>query len=347
MANPITFEVYLRYVRQQSATRKEARAVQAWLADPINESLALEWLHQYAQLLEQEEGIAEGMPDFELIQDKLLRQLGLIPAQQKLPLTQKWSYWAAAAVLLIGLLTGSFWLWRTGLQAPALATLTTAEGERRTVQLPDGSRVKLNGHSTLRYAANLDKQGVREVWLDGEGFFAVQHLPDHRRFVVHTTAGFNVEVLGTQFTVYRRRAQARVVLLSGKVRVDFADQARSKEVILKPGELLETRDAQPRLIVHKAVKVAPYASWKDDRLVFDDTPLAEVATRLSDTYGVPVVVADPALAQRRITGSFPVGELDDMLLVLEKSFHLTVRRDQKQVILSSHPTSFSDEKNKY
>jgi transmembrane sensor len=212
--------------------------------------------------------------------------------------------------------------------------VATAYGEQRTVQLPDGSLVKLNSHSRLRYAPAVAKNRVREVWLDGEGFFSVKHMPDNQRFVVHTTAGFSVEVLGTQFTVLRRQARAQVVLLTGKVRVDFDDKTRSQEVLLKPGELLETSDTQPERIVHKAVKVAPYSAWKDGKLVFDETPMAEVATRLSDTYGIRVVVQDPDLAQRRISGTFPVSDLDATLLVLEKSFHLTVRRTPQQITLS-------------
>lgn len=344
MTDSVTFEAYLRYTRRQSSP-VEAQAVRAWLADPANALLAEQWMQRRTELLEQEEGEANEMPGFEAMQDRLLHQLGLEPALPETRQPNRWPRWVAAAAVLIGILMGGTWLWQTNYTAPALTKQSTSYGEVRTVQLPDGSTVKLNGHSTLQYADNLDQQGVREVWLEGEAFFAVRHLSTHRRFVVHTTAGFNVEVLGTQFTVYRRRQQARVVLLSGKVRVDFADSARSAEVILKPGELLETQDKQPQRIVHKAVKVAPYAAWKDNKLVFDETSVAEVATRLSDTYGVQVVVADSALSQRRLSGSFPAGELNAALRALEKSFHLTARHEHNQIMLStqripqSHPKS--------
>ncbi|UOG77322.1 FecR domain-containing protein (plasmid) [Hymenobacter tibetensis] len=344
MTNSVTFEAYLRYTRRQSSP-EEARAVRAWLSDPANALLAEQWMQWRTELLEQGEGEATEMPDFEVMQDRLLQQLGLEPAEPELPQLNWWPRWAAAAAVLIGVLLGGTWLWNANHTAPRLTKITTAYGEVRTVQLPDGSTVKLNGHSTLHYANNLKQQGIREVWLEGEAFFAVRHLPTHRRFVVHTTAGFNVEVLGTQFTVYRRRQQARVVLLSGKVRVDFADSMRQAEVILKPGELLETQDKEPQRMVHKAVRVAPYAAWKDNKLVFDETSVAEVATRLSDTYGVHVVVADSTLSQRRLSGSFPAGELNAALQALEKSFHLTARREQNRITLStqrlssSHPNS--------
>jgi transmembrane sensor len=334
------FDTYLRHARRQ-ATPAEDRAVQAWLANPANAPLARKWMQQHADLLEQEDGPAEEMPDFEAVQAELMAKLGLTPAQPHKQRLIRWPYWVSAAVLLIGLMTGGAWLWQAKHSMPVLTTVATAYGELRTVQLPDGSTVKMNGHSTLRYAADLSTQSQREVWLDGEGYFSVKHLADNRRFVVHTTAGLQVEVLGTQFTVYRRHEQARVVLLTGKVRVDFADPARRREVVLKPGELLETFDAPPRRIEHKAVNTALYASWADNKLVFDETSLADVATRLSDTYGVAVSVAPPALSQYKVSGTFPVGNLEAVLQFLEKSFPLTIQRQPKQVIISANPSTIA------
>jgi transmembrane sensor len=338
MSTPVDFEAYLRYLRRESSPA-ETRAVLAWLAQPTNALVAQHWMTQYAHMLEHEQRLTQDTPDFDHMQAALLEQLGLAPDQIEAEVQKRsppWRRWVAAAAVLVGVAAGGGWLWQTQLVTPALTQLTTPYGRTRMVRLPDGSTVTLNSHSTLRYAPNLGREGVREVWLDGEAYFAVKHLPDHQRFVVRTTAGFKVEVLGTKFTVYRRHEQARVVLLSGKVKVDFADSTRSNDVVLRPGELVETWDVQPRQVLHKAVNTAPYAAWKDDKLVFDGTTVAEVATRLSDTYGVAVVVENPALNQRKISGTFPVGELDAVLELLEKSFQLSVRRQRNQLILSDH-----------
>jgi ferric-dicitrate binding protein FerR (iron transport regulator) len=339
---PVDFEAYLRYSRGESSPQ-EARAVRQWLAQPANSLLAQHWMSRFAEMLEREDALPLATPSIERLESRLFRQLGFATEQPTAPEVSEpesmarplWYRWAAAAAVLV-MMAGGGWLWQYQQgQATSAAGgyYATAYGETSTVYLPDGSEVKLNSHSTLRYANNLLDGKAREVWLDGEGYFSIKHLPDNRRFIVHTTAGLNVEVLGTKFTVFRRRAQARVVLLSGKVRVDFADSSKRKPVILKPGELLETRDAQPK-VVHKAVRVDTYAAWKDDKLVFDETPVAEVATRLSDTYGVKIIVATPALNQRTVTGTFPAGELNTVLQVLEKSFKLTVERQQNQIVLS-------------
>jgi transmembrane sensor len=216
---------------------------------------------------------------------------------------------------------------------------TTAYGQTRRVQLPDGSSVTLNGHSSLRYPAAWAPGKPREVWLDGEAYFAVQHQADNQRFLVHTQAGFNVEVLGTKFTVSRRRNMGRVVLLSGKVRVSFNDR-QQPDVLLKPGELVETRETQPAepvVTAYRAVHTAPYASWKDAELVLDETTIAELAARLQDTYGLQVVVATPELNQRKVTGTVPVHDLDVLLQSLEEAFHLQATRQGNRLTLTEQP----------
>ncbi|RZK51738.1 MAG: DUF4974 domain-containing protein [Hymenobacter sp.] len=151
-----------------------------------------------------------------------------------------------------------------------------------------------------------------------------------------SSPGFSVEVLGTKFTVSRRRDQGRVVLLAGKVRVNFEDRQRP-DVLLKPGELVETREvqpAQPIVTAYRTVHTAPYASWKDAELVLDETTIAELANRLKDTYGLDVVVATPGLNQRRVTGTVPVRDLDVLLQSLEEAFHLRATRQGNRLTLT-------------
>jgi ferric-dicitrate binding protein FerR (iron transport regulator) len=243
-----------------------------------------------------------------------------------------WRRWAAAAGLA-ATLGGGGWAYYTAHRAPASLAISTAFGQTRALTLPDGSQVKLNGHSTLRYAATWLPDQPREVWLDGEGFFAVQHTATNQRFLVHTTAGLQVEVLGTKFVVARRRDQTRVVLLQGKVRVEF-DEHQRPDVILHPGELVETTDDQPGLTTHKKVHTAPYAAWKDDQLVLDETSIAELATRLHDTYGLDVAVTTPELNRRRVTGTVPVSDLPTLLQALEETFHLQATRQGNRLTLA-------------
>lgn len=316
-----------------TATAAEAAAVRAWLAQPANQLLTQHWMQLHWEALADAPALAPDLPD-EPDYEALLRRtrLHLVPAAPRRQPAPLWPRWAAAATLAAAVAGGS-WVFFTAHRAPAPLAVATPYGQTRTLALPDGSQVTLNGHSTLRYAATWLPDQPREVWLDGEGFFSVQHMANNQRFLVHTTAGLQVEVLGTKFVVARRRDQTRVVLLSGKVRVEFDDHQRP-DVLLRPGELVETTDDQPALLTHKKVRTAPYAAWKDAQLVLDETSIAELATRLHDTYGLEVLVTTPELNRRRVTGTVPVSDLPVLLQALEETFHLQATRQGNRLTLA-------------
>jgi ferric-dicitrate binding protein FerR (iron transport regulator) len=336
MSPAITQELFTAYV-QGTASAADAATVRAWLTQPANQLLAQYWMGQHWEELAAQPAAPADAPDFEALLGQVHGRLGLGQSRRLPVAAPAWRRWAAAAAVAGTVLGGgSWWLYNQRQAAAPAQQIATAYGQTRTVQLPDGSSVVLNGHSTLRYPETWAAGKPREVWLDGEAYFSVQHQTDNQRFLVHTTAGFNVEVLGTKFTVSRRRDQGRVVLLSGKVRVHF-DNRQQPDVILKPGELVETREvqpAQPVVTAYRAVRTAPYASWKDAQLVLDETSIAELATRLQDTYGLEVVVATPELNQRRVTGTVPVRDLTVLLQSLEEIFHLQATRQGNRLTLT-------------
>ncbi|MBJ6143202.1 FecR family protein [Hymenobacter sp. BT559] len=336
MSPAITQELFTAYV-QGTASAADAATVRAWLTQPANQLLAQYWMGQHWEELAAQPAAPADAPDFEALLGQVHGRLSLGQSRRLPVAAPAWRRWAAAAAVAGTVLGGgSWWLYNQRPVAAPAQQIATAYGQTRTVQLPDGSSVVLNGHSTLRYPETWAAGKPREVWLDGEAYFSVQHQADNQRFLVHTKAGFNVEVLGTKFTVSRRRDQGRVVLLSGKVRVHF-DNRQQPDVILKPGELVETREvqpAQPVVTTYRTVRTAPYASWKDAQLVLDETSIAELATRLQDTYGLEVVVATPELNQRRVTGTVPVRDLTVLLQSLEEIFHLQATRQGNRLTLT-------------
>ena len=338
MTLDVTQALVTAYV-QGTATPAEADAVRAWLAQPVNQLLANYWMQQDWEALATDLPLAATTD--EPTADELLALLRprLIAPVAYRRAAPGWRRWAAAAALAGTVATGG-WLYYAQHRAAPVAALhvTTGFGQTRTLTLSDGSRVTLNGHSHLRYAATWAPGQPREVWLDGEGYFAIQHTADNQRFLVHTDAGVQVDVLGTRFVVARRRAHTRVVLLQGKVRVEFEDR-QQPDVLMNPGELVETQDAatpnsRPVLVAHERVHTAPYAAWKDAELVLDETTIADLANRLHDTYGLDVVVTNPELNRRRVTGTVPVGELEVLLQALQETFHLRITRQGNRLMLA-------------
>jgi transmembrane sensor len=338
MLADVTEELFYKYLNG-TATAAEAELVRAWLARPAHQLLAQHWMQQHWEGLSLTPAPAAEAPNYNALLSSLHQRLGF---DQKTPMylvprvVPLWRRWAAAAAV-VGTVAGGWMLYQQ--RGPAPQEVATKYGQMRVVKLPDGSEVTLNGHSKLRYATQWSPNRPREVWLDGEGYFSVTHQANNQRFLVHTQAGFNVEVLGTQFTVCRRRDQARVVLVSGKVRVDFDDQR--PDLTMRPGDLVETRDAVPGAVVRQ-VRTAPYAAWKDSRLVLDETTIAELATRLQDTYGIEVVVATPELNQRKVTGAMAVRDLDVVLQALEETFDLKATRNGNRITLADNSPADSN-----
>jgi len=211
------------------------------------------------------------------------------------------------------------------------AVIETKYGERRTIVLPDESTVVLNGNSKLKYSKNWSGQQIREVWIEGEGFFAVQHTKSHQKFVVHTGEGLNVEVLGTKFNVKSREHGSEVLLTEGKVKLNV-DNTESP-VYLNPGELATVKKNQ---LSKRVVEGIQYTSWVRSKLVFDKTQLFELAQILQDTYGMKVSFQDEGLKQRQLSGEISSASADDILFAIAETFNIKVTKmDDKSVILSS------------
>ena len=210
------------------------------------------------------------------------------------------------------------------------AVIETKYGERRTIVLPDESTVVLNGNSKLKYSKNWSGQ-IREVWIDGEGFFAVQHTKSHQKFVVHTREGLSVEVLGTKFNVKSREHGSEVLLTEGKVKLNV-DNTESP-VYLNPGELATVKENQ---LSKRVVEGIQYTSWVRSKLVFDKTPLNELAQILQDTYGLKVSFQNEDLKQRQLSGEISSASADDILFAIAETFNIKVSKmDDNSVILSS------------
>ncbi|CAA9243967.1 MAG: hypothetical protein AVDCRST_MAG56-1540 [uncultured Cytophagales bacterium] len=245
----------------------------------------------------------------------------------------RWLGWAAAAVVALLLLAAGAW-YRAG-RAGGGTEYATGYGQTRTVTLPDGSRVLLNANSRLRTPARWPEGARREVWLEGEAFFTVTKQsgrPDGgtegARFVVHT-GQVDVEVLGTRFNVTNRRGQTTVTLNEGKVKLEEGNLDRA--VIMQPGELVRL-GGNGAALVRKKVNPVQYSAWTQNNYLFDDTPLAEIAQRIEDTYGVPVVLERPGLAERTFSATIPTKNLDVLLLALSEAFGMEIEKNEKEIV---------------
>jgi ferric-dicitrate binding protein FerR (iron transport regulator) len=206
-------------------------------------------------------------------------------------------------------------------------TITTTYGESRSLFLPDSTKVTLNSNSKLAYSPYDFARHRRSVFLRGEGFFAVTHQDDERNFIVQTDE-LDVEVLGTKFNVNSRRGKTQVVLQEGKVKLDMS----GAPMMMAPGELVESTGKQETAVKRK-VETGNYSAWRNNRLVFSRTNLSDITQLLEDNYGYKVVLREPALADRKFTGTCSSENLDELFEKLSIVFELEITQTANEITI--------------
>lgn len=236
---------------------------------------------------------------------------------------------AAAVVLALG--AGAVWrVMRVSTNLPAMVVATTA-GERRTVDLTDGTRIILAPGSQLAVAGSYGRD-ERRVELRGEAWFTVTHDAE-RPFLVYA-AGTITEDLGTEFLVQELPdgAGVRVALVSGSASLR-SDGGSAAAVTLLPNDIGTLAVGDTAVQVERGVRLDALVAWSNGRLEFENAPLSEVAAALTRWYGVSVVMADSSFFDRRFSGTLRLDALDDALEVLRLSLGLqTARRADTLVI---------------
>lgn len=194
---------------------------------------------------------------------------------------------------------------------------TTEQAEMVTASLDDGSFVRLAPESRLRVTPVAHR---REVWLDGEAFFAVAK-DSSRPFAVRTRAG-SVEVLGTRFDLRVEGDELRLVVTEGKVALTSGKYRR----VVVAGQVAHVRNGgQP--VVEQTVKVDSLLSWADGFIVFQNTPLRQVSRELERRYDVRVLLPDSTIASRTVTAWFTNQDFRQVLFAICRAVdaHCTLR----------------------
>ena len=210
--------------------------------------------------------------------------------------------------------------------------IITENGQQVKINLSDGTKVKLNAASKLRFSPESWEKS-REVYLDGEAYFEVVPNPD-KPFIVNT-AQAKVRVLGTSFNVNAWEAdkEVRVIVAEGKVAFQSNDSAFSEKTILTKNQMSSlTQGSAPS--TPKTVDTDKYLAWIRNELIFDNTRLSDVMVHLKRWYNLDCQLADSTLGSRHLTASFKNESLDEILNIIVLSLDLNYTRENHNVIFS-------------
>ena len=204
--------------------------------------------------------------------------------------------YAAICVVIIGTTLAIERYLSTHPTAITMQSLSVPRGQNCQITLADGSKVWVNGGSTLRYPSHFEEN--RQIELTGEALFDVVkngNMP----FVV-SAKGVCVKVIGTRFNVRGYAAEPLTVsLFRGAVSV-YRENNEQQSVVLRPNEQLTVSGED----MTKHRMDADVAAWKDGLLVFKSATMAQIITHLQTCYGVKITVKHPSLLNIRYSGKF-------------------------------------------
>ena len=228
---------------------------------------------------------------------------------------------AAAAVLL---LAAAFSVWKYTSKDPSVST---QYGQIASHELPDGSTMVLNANSCATLSKDWKEGRDREIWLNGEAFFHVKKTPNKDRFVVHTN-DMDVIVTGTQFNVWTRDNKTSVLLTEGSVTLRTAT---GEEIKMAPGDFVQIDNKN---LEKKTANEERILAWKDNRILFDSTPIREAARIIQEHYGIKVTVDSSVPDSNSLGGMMPNNNLEILLSSIEATKDYRISRKDGEILIS-------------
>ncbi|WCG83679.1 FecR domain-containing protein [Pectobacterium sp. A5351] len=218
--------------------------------------------------------------------------------------------------------TGSLLSWLTYRHTPlknSLLAMTadhhSAVGEIKSLILPDNTRLWLNTASAIdiRYS---DQR--REIALLA-GDILIDTAADPRPFFV-TTAQGRLQALGTRFSVAQASDTTTLTVYQHAVDVSARYAAAARRVNAGYHLRFNTNgqgDIEPNQ--------QNDAGWAHGVLQADNMPLGEVVAQLS-RYRHGYLACQPAIADLRVMGTFPLTDTDMALNMLEQTFPVRIHQ---------------------
>lgn len=239
---------------------------------------------------------------------------------------RRWASWGLAATVLIAI-ASSFVYFLDTEEAPA--TYTTGLGEQRSILMDDGSMVSLNTASGIEVAYSNEQRRIKLT--HGEALFDVQE--DKRRpFWVETDSAL-IRVTGTQFNVYEKNGQTSVTVIEGTVEVapraspaahSLGDSGQLQQTssggvaTLDVGDQAIVTSGSVAIEETRLENLDSVTAWTDRRLVFSETPLAEIVAEFNRYNHQRLILDDATVATLEVSGVFSTHDPDSLVLFLER-----------------------------
>jgi transmembrane sensor len=331
-----TAAAWFDQLREKDTSAETRRALAAWLAESSEHAAAYGSIERtWSQL----KSAAQDPAVLELRHETAMR------LTRKTAVTRLSWRWAAVAMIVLSVGT-TLWVWashagfgswplawlKEEISNPITQSYATKTGDRLKIALHDGSQVTLNTETQLEVTLSKISRTVRlsrgqalfEVSKDKSRPFVVQS--ENRRFIA----------VGTAFDVHLDGQQVKVTMLEGTVRAEGTEPDSNLRTTVTAGEQLITgAHAEDQV---RRIDPERETSWRHGQVIFDDTRLGEAITELNRYSSTHIELADPKLADLRLSGTFATGEIRAFVESIVAYFPIQIEHtDARTVTLRARP----------
>jgi transmembrane sensor len=171
--------------------------------------------------------------------------------------------------------------------------------------------------------------------IEGQALFRV--AKDKQRPFVVRAGDAEVRAVGTEFDVYKKQAETVVTVVEGRVETfSGADGADAAAIMLSAGEQLTVL---PHTVT-KPTRADTFAAtaWVQKRLIFEETPLKEVAEEFNRYNRRPLTIDDAELQTLKISGVYSSTDPASLINFLRSQNSISVIETENQVRVVRHET---------
>jgi transmembrane sensor len=164
--------------------------------------------------------------------------------------------------------------------------LFTAPNGQLDLRLPDGSRIFLNGNSTIRYPRNLSQDTIK-IFIEGEAWV---ELPKTKHQVLIFIRNTRIEAVGAGFDAeaYPDDSLNHITMVAGSARLVYNPKDSLQRTIVQLNAGREAIATHKKIEVTEARDTSSTVSWKNGRIYFTNAGIQTIMQSIEHGYGVHV-----------------------------------------------------------
>ncbi len=232
-----------------------------------------------------------------------------------------WYKYAAAAVLLIGIILSGIWF-------NGDSVYKTQANQRLLVALADGTQITLADNTTLSVPRTFN-WFTRGIAMDGEGLFKIAKNPE-KAFTIKGPIT-TTKILGTAFRLVATNKQNSIQVAEGKVAY-WANNG-TDTLILTPGKSAEYSNMILREVLATTTNMQ---AWFTGNYRFENIPLRDVLASLQDHYAFSLQTEQIAqIADCRFNGTFSKQTKEEVIEELALAMNFTYTWQKNTLVLQT------------